>query len=49
VTTIHQSKGKEFAVVFMVDVATNKLPLRFQGKEFYVPNDLSKGIKRNEE
>lgn len=48
-TTIHQSKGKEFAVVFMVDVATNKLPLRFQGKEFYVPNDLSKGIKRNEE
>jgi ATP-dependent DNA helicase UvrD/PcrA len=49
VTTIHQSKGKEFAVVFVVDVATNKLPLRFQGKEFYVPNDLSKGIKRNED
>lgn len=48
VTTIHQSKGKEFPVVFIVDVATNKLPLRFQGKEFYVPNDLSKGIKRNE-
>jgi DNA helicase-2/ATP-dependent DNA helicase PcrA len=46
VTTIHQSKGREFPVVFIVDVATNKLPLRYQAKEFYVPNDLSKGIKR---
>jgi DNA helicase-2/ATP-dependent DNA helicase PcrA len=47
VTTIHQSKGREFPVVFIVDVATNKLPLRYQAKEFYVPNDLSKGIKRD--
>ncbi|HKU49919.1 MAG TPA: ATP-dependent DNA helicase [Nitrososphaera sp.] len=46
VTTIHQSKGREFPVVFVVDVAANKLPLRYQAKEFYVPNDLSKGIKR---
>lgn len=49
VTTIHQSKGREFPVVFVVDVAANKLPLRYQAKDFYVPNDLSKGIKRNED
>lgn len=49
VTTIHQSKGKEFPVVFIVDVATNRLPLRYQAKEFYVPNDLSKGVKIEED
>lgn len=49
VTTIHQSKGKEFPVVFVVDVAANKLPLRYQAKEFYVPNDLSKGVKIDED
>jgi DNA helicase-2/ATP-dependent DNA helicase PcrA len=45
VTTIHQSKGKEFPVVFVVDVATNKLPLRYQAKKFFVPRELSKGMK----
>ena len=45
VTTIHQSKGKEFPIVFIVDVATNKLPLRHQAKKFFVPNELSKGLK----
>ena len=49
VTTIHQSKGKEFAVVFVVDVAANKLPLRYQAKKFYVPRELSKGIKVTED
>ncbi|WKT58905.1 3'-5' exonuclease [Candidatus Nitrosotenuis chungbukensis] len=49
VTTIHQSKGQEFPVVFIVDVATNKLPLRYQAKKFYVPNDLSKGVIRAED
>ena len=49
VTTIHQTKGREFPVVFVVDVAANKLPLRYQAKTFYVPNDLSKGIKREED
>lgn len=41
VTTIHQSKGREFPVVFVVDVAKNKLPLRYQAKKFYVPDELS--------
>ncbi|MDF2423591.1 MAG: PD-(D/E)XK nuclease family protein, partial [Nitrosopumilus sp.] len=45
VTTIHQSKGKEFPIVFIVDAATNRLPLKYQAKEFFVPNDLSKGVK----
>ncbi len=38
VTTIHQSKGREFPVVFVVDIAQNKLPLRYRAKKFYVPN-----------
>ena len=49
VTTIHQSKGREFPIVFVVDVATNKLPLRYQNKTFYVPTDLAKGIKIDED
>ncbi len=49
VTTIHQSKGKEFPIVFIVDAATNRLPLRYQSKEFFVPNDLSKGVKTKED
>jgi len=45
ITTIHQSKGKQFPVVFIVDVATNKLPLRHREKVFYVPNELSQGVQ----
>jgi DNA helicase-2/ATP-dependent DNA helicase PcrA len=47
VTTIHQSKGKEFQVVFIVDAAKDKLPLRARTKKFYVPKDLSKGLVRD--
>jgi len=46
VTTIHQSKGKEFQIVFIVDVAKDKLPLRARTKKFYVPKDLAKGLVR---
>lgn len=45
ITTIHKSKGKQFPVVFIVDVATNKLPLRNREKTFYVPNELSQGVQ----
>jgi len=45
ITTIHKSKGKQFAIVFLVDAATNKLPLKYREKKFYVPNDLSQGVK----
>ncbi|MCY4490099.1 MAG: ATP-dependent DNA helicase [Thaumarchaeota archaeon] len=49
VTTIHQSKGREFPVVFIADVAKNKLPLRYRAKKFYVPNDLAKGMREAED
>ncbi|MGC2427250.1 MAG: ATP-dependent DNA helicase [Nitrososphaeraceae archaeon] len=49
ITTIHKSKGKEYPVVFVVDVAINKLPLRYQAKKFYVPSELSKGVKITED
>jgi len=48
IMTVHQSKGREFPVVFIVDLATNRFPLRYQSKPFYVPNDLSKGLKTTE-
>ena len=47
VTTIHQSKGKEFQIVFVVDAAKDKLPLRSRTKKFYVPKDLAKGLVRD--
>ena len=44
-STVHQSKGLEFKVVFVVDVATRKFPLKDTPKEFYVPADLAKGVQ----
>jgi len=49
VTTIHQSKGKEFQIVFVVDAAKDKLPLRVRTKKFYVPEDLAKGLVRTDD
>ena len=49
VMTVHQSKGKEFPVVFIVDAATRRFPLRFQAKPFYVPNDLAHGMKTGDD
>jgi DNA helicase II / ATP-dependent DNA helicase PcrA len=49
VTTIHQSKGKEFQIVFVVDAAKDKLPLRARTKKFYVPKDLAKGLVRDDD
>jgi DNA helicase-2/ATP-dependent DNA helicase PcrA len=49
VMTVHQSKGKEFPVVFIVDAATNRFPLRYKQKPFFVPNDLAKGLKTGDD
>ena len=49
VTTIHQSKGREFPVVFIADLAQDKFPLRYRKKAFYVPGDLSKGVVQSED
>jgi len=44
VSTIHKSKGLEFEVVFIVDVATYKMPIKYSEKSFYVPQQLAKGV-----
>ena len=44
VSTIHQSKGKEFAYVFVIDVAPKSIPLTYQEKSFYVPKELANGL-----
>ena len=44
VSTIHKSKGLEFEVVFIIDVATYKMPLKYSEKSFYVPLEIAKGV-----
>ena len=44
VSTIHQSKGKEFAYVFVIDVAPKSMPLSYREKSFYVPKELAHGL-----
>ena len=44
VSTIHQSKGKEFAHVFVINAGARQIPLDFKKKMFYVPKDLAKGL-----
>ena len=49
ILTLHKSKGKEFPVVFLADLADRKFPLRYQEKPFYVPKDLARGLKQEED
>ena len=44
VSTIHKSKGLEFKTVFIIDVATFKIPLKYTAKPFYVPKELASGV-----
>ena len=44
VSTIHQSKGREFPIVFIADVAQRKFPGDYRPKKFYVPDELAKGF-----
>ena len=44
VSTIHKSKGLEFKVVFLADIAARKVPMKFTRDDYYIPNDLSRGI-----
>ena len=44
VSTVHKSKGLEFKIVFVVDVAARKFPLAYHAKHFYVPPELAKGV-----
>jgi DNA helicase-2/ATP-dependent DNA helicase PcrA len=49
ILTVHKSKGKEYPVVFMVDMVKDRFPLRYQTKPFFVPNDLAKGLKTGDD
>jgi DNA helicase-2/ATP-dependent DNA helicase PcrA len=49
VMSVHQSKGKEFPIVFVIDLAANKFPSKHRSKPFYVPSDLSRGLKIEED
>ncbi|MCQ1538265.1 ATP-dependent helicase [Methanocalculus taiwanensis] len=49
ILTIHKSKGKEFPVVFVVDLAQRKFPLNYREKQFVVPSDLAKGLRAGED
>ena len=44
VSTIHQSKGREFPIVFIADVTQRKFPGDYRPKKFYVPDELAKGF-----
>ena len=44
VSTIHQSKGKQFHYVFVIDVSPRNLPMNYTEKEYNVPGEISKGL-----
>ena len=46
ITTIHQSKGREFGAVFVADVADRRLPVWYKKKKFHVPPEL---VRRGEQ
>jgi DNA helicase-2/ATP-dependent DNA helicase PcrA len=49
ILTVHKSKGKEFPAVFVVDLASNRFPLKYRRKKFTVPSDLAKGLKTGDD
>jgi len=49
IMTIHQSKGKEFPVVFLVDLSEDRFPVRYRSKVFTVPRDLAKSLLPDED
>ena len=49
ILTVHKSKGKEFPVVFVADLATNRFPLKYREKKYYVPADLARGLQAGDD
>jgi DNA helicase-2/ATP-dependent DNA helicase PcrA len=49
ILTVHKSKGKEFPVIFVVDLAQNRFPLKYRSKKFTVPQDLARGLKTGDD
>jgi len=44
VMTIHTAKGKQFPVVFVPDLVTNKLPTMYRSDKFEIPKELLNGV-----
>ena len=44
VMTIHTAKGKQFPVVFVPDLAANRLPTRYRSDKFEIPKELLNGV-----
>jgi DNA helicase-2/ATP-dependent DNA helicase PcrA len=49
ILTAHKSKGKEFPVVFVVDLSQRRFPLNYKSKKFHVPADLARGLRTGED
>jgi DNA helicase-2/ATP-dependent DNA helicase PcrA len=49
VMTAHQSKGKEFPVVFVIDLAKRRFPGDYKKKTFRVPRALARSLQPNED
>ncbi|RQD81831.1 MAG: ATP-dependent helicase [Methanocalculus sp. MSAO_Arc2] len=49
ILTIHKSKGKEFPIVFVADLAQKRFPLDYREKKFVVPSDLAQGLLAGED
>jgi DNA helicase-2/ATP-dependent DNA helicase PcrA len=49
ILTVHKSKGKEYPVVFVVDMVKDRFPLSYRAKPFTVPNELAKGLRTGDE
>ena len=46
VQTLHKSKGKEFPIVFITDLAENRFPVSYKERTFHVPQKLMRGVDR---
>ena len=46
VMTMHKSKGKEFPVVFIPDVAERKFPVRYSERLFKIPEGLKERVSK---
>ncbi len=49
IMTIHRSKGKEFPVVFLTDLAHRRFPGDYRRRPFAVPADLARGRRSGED
>jgi len=49
VLTLHKSKGKEFPIVFVTDLAENRFPSSYKERTFHVPEELMRGVDRTVE